>query len=253
MAGKLISRTDENILYLYGITKSVPSRIPRIPGVTAASSVEPNEISGLICWTSRVPKDEFADDLAGNMENLDWLSEKGVAHQAAVNSISQLADILPARFGTVFLTEQSLQADIKKRKREILSDLERIEGSDEWGVKVLVVPPRVMTHNSVGGTGKSYLQAKSQVLRRKVPVKADQEVERFDSELRAIAMDTAAAGKIGAGRRDLVYQISLLVKRADRKRFEALLRRFSSDWNEKKVIECTGPWPAYSFVSRRSE
>ncbi len=252
MAGKLISKADENILYLYGITKSTPSRIPRIPGVSAAS-VAPNEISGLVCWTSEVAKTEFADELARNMENLDWLSEKGVAHQTAVNSISKLADILPARFGTVFLTEGSLQADIRKRKRDILSDFERIEGSDEWGVKVFAVPAKVKTFKSAGGTGRSYLQAKSQILRRKAPPKADQEVERFDSELRAIAMDTAAAGKIGSGRRDLVYQTSLLVKRVDRKRFEALLGRFSAEWQDEKLIECTGPWPAYSFVSRKSE
>jgi len=253
MASKVISKTDEEVLYLYGITKSAPSRIPRIPGVSAASSVAPNEISGLFCWTSRVAKAEFADELARNMENLDWLSEKGVAHQTAVNSISKVADILPARFATIFLTEQSLQTDIKKRKRDILSDFGRIEGSDEWGVKVFVVPAKVKTYESLGGTGRSYLQAKSQVLRKKAPAKADQEVERFDSELRALAMETAAAGKIGAGRRDLVYQTSVLVKRADRKRFEALLRRFSAEWKEEKVIECTGPWPAYSFVSRRSE
>lgn len=253
MAGKLTPKKGENLLYLYGITKAAPSRIPRIPGVSPASCVEPHEFSGLMCWISRVGESEFGDELARNMENLDWLSEKGVAHQTAVTSITKLADILPARFGTVFLTEGSLHADIKRRKRDILADFERIEGHDEWGVKVFVAPRKALTSASGGSTGKDYLQAKSQMLRRKTPGKADQEIERFDSEVRSIAVDTAAAGKIGSGRRDLVYQISLLVKRTDQKRFEALLRRFSVEWKDEKIIECTGPWPAYSFVSRRSE
>lgn len=252
MAGKLTSKKNDHVLYLYGISKTAPSRVPRIDGV-ALSPVEPHETSGLTCWTSKVRKSEFGDQLARNMENLDWLSEKGVAHQTALNSISKLGDVLPARFGTVFWSEDSLHADIKKRKRDILADLERLEGSDEWGLKVFVVRPKRVTSASAGVTGKEYLRAKSQILRRKSPIKADQEIERFDSKIRAISVDTAVAGKIGSGQRDLVYQISVLVKRVDQKRFEALLRSFSKDWEDEKLIECTGPWPAYSFVSRRSE
>ena len=42
----------------------------------------------------------------------------------------------------------------------------------------------------------------------------------------------------------------LLLRRPDRKKFEAILRRFSRQWAGAKQIECTGPWPPYSFVSR---
>jgi hypothetical protein len=253
MASKLISKTSDAVLYVYGITQSTPSVVPEIKGVDGASPLETVELFGLTCWTSRVAKSEFADELSHNMENLDWLSEKSVAHQGAVQAISRVADILPARFGTVFLTEGSLRGDIKKRKREILLDFKRIEGSDEWGVKVFVLPAKTLNPASTVVTGKDYLQAKSQVLRNKAPAKPDQQVERFDSEIRKIAIDSAPAGKVSGGRRDLVYRISLLVKRSDRKRFEAVLRRFSTAWEGEKLIECTGPWPAYSFVSGRSE
>ncbi|HZQ69590.1 MAG TPA: GvpL/GvpF family gas vesicle protein [Terriglobales bacterium] len=251
MAGKLTSKTAGTVLYLYGVTQSAPSTLPKIVGVDGSTRVEAISCSGLTCWISRVSASEFADELARNMENLDWLSEKSVAHQRAVSSISEVADILPTRFGTVFLGEESLQADMKRRKREIQSDFKRIGGSDEWGVKVFALPTKVIANSPGKITGRDYLRAKSQVLHSKAPAKSDQEVERFDSELRKLATETAEAGKISGGRRDIVYQVSLLIKRGERERFEALLRRFSTHWKNQKSIECTGPWPPYSFLSRR--
>jgi hypothetical protein len=253
MAGKLVSKPSDAVFYVYGITQYIPSALPVTMGVDGASPVEPIECFGLTCWTSRVAKSDFADQLSRNMENLDWLSEKSVAHQAAVQAIAKFEDILPARFGTVFLTQDSLRADIKKRKREILADFERIEGSDEWGVKVFMLTPKTLAQTSPVLTGKDYLQAKSQVLRSKGPLKADEQIDRFDSEMRKTAVDSAPAGTISGGRRDLVYRISLLVKRSDRKRFEAVLGRFSTEWQGERLIECTGPWPPYSFVSRGPE
>ena len=252
MAGKLRSKAAGTVSYLYGVTQSTPSRVPPILGVDGAAGVEALQCHGLTCWISRVSKSEFAEELARNMENLDWLSEKSVAHQRAVTAISQLADILPARLGTVFMSDDSLKTDIESRSHEIKADFKRIAGSDEWGVKVFALPPKLPTKATGGVTGRDYLQAKSQVLKSRMPATSDEEVERFESELQKIAVDRAEAGKISAGRRNLVYQASLLIRRDARQRFEDLLRQFSNRWKGEKSIECTGPWPPYSFVSRKA-
>lgn len=253
MAGKVISKLAENVVYLYGVSESAPAKRAPIAGVQGSDNVETISCVGLTCWVSRVSRSGFADNLARNMENLDWLSEKSVAHQRAVAAISEQVDVLPARFGTVFLTEESMCADVKSRKSEIAADLERIRGCDEWGIKVLAItgPPPAQSSGKL--TGKEYLRVKSQMLRAKTPVAADEEVERFDSALREVVIAMAEAGKITAGRKDLIYNLSVLVNRKQRKRFENLLREFSSRWAGGKKIECTGPWPPYSFVSRRVE
>ncbi len=252
MARKLTSQPDASVLYLYGITRDTPSAVPHMPGVHQIAKVEPISCAGFTCWVSRVPASEYAENLATNMENLDWLSEKSVAHQRAISMIAEFTEILPARLGTVFLSESSLEADVKKRKKQISADFARVGGSDEWGVKVFVLAPKPGSQLTKGLTGKTYLQAKSQALRSKSAAKPDREVEQFDTELRKIAADTAAAGKISGARRDLLYQVSLLIRREQRKRFESLLRKYSSQWKDQKSIECTGPWPPYSFVSRRA-
>lgn len=246
-----LAKTENPAIYLYGITERELSP-GRIPGVDGASPVETLPCAGLVCWISRVSRAEFADNLPSHMENLDWLAEASVQHQRVVSAIARLADVLPARFGTVFLSEASLQADIEAKKRILKKDFAKINGSDEFGVKVFGVLPAAALPKISARTGKDYLNAKAALLQRK-PARnpaSDAEFQQLKTELEGIAVDMAQPGNISGGQRGLQWQTTLLLRRPDRKKFEAILRRFSRQWAGAKQIECTGPWPPYSFVSR---
>lgn len=237
------------MLYVYGITQNPKMPQSRISGVDGKAAIEQFHCAGLTCWVSRVSKDDFADNLSANIENLDWLAEVTPRHQAVLASISEINDVLPARFGTVFLNESSLRADIARRKAVLLSDLKRIKGSEEWGVKVFAVRPEFAEIPAVE-SGKSYLQAKSALLRSRTPAENDGEIARFAKALEKLSVATAEGGKISGGRRDLCYQVSLLMKRGSRKQLDSTLRRFENEWKNQRHIECSGPWPPYSFVTR---
>ena len=99
-------------------------------------------------------------------------------------------------------------------------------------------------------SGKEYLKAKASILQRRPGKGSDIDIQRFSSALKRIAVETAEVGKVSGGQRGLQWQTSLLLKRADRKRFETVLRKFSKEWVNERQIETTGPWPPYSFVSR---
>jgi hypothetical protein len=187
------------------------------------------------------------------MENLDWLAEASVHHQRVVSSLAQSSAILPARFGTVFLSQATLENDVRGKKRLLEKDFSRIRGADEWGVKVFAVAPKLeLPPSSPARTGKDYLKAKAAMLSKR-PSKTNvspAEFEDFSQELQNIAVEAAEIGKVSGGQRGLQWQTSLLLRRADRKKFEAVLRKFSKQWAGTRQIECTGPWPPYSFVSR---
>lgn len=239
---------DDRVLYLYGITRT-SHKIPAVVGVDDSSPIETVTCAGLTCWVSRVSRDEFADNLPKNVENLDWLAAMSVRHQRAVSAIAELADILPARFGTVFLSDASLCDDVKRRKAELTADFKRIAGSEEWGVKVFALAQPAQLPAAVR-TGKDYLQAKSSLLRKRAHKEPDEEIAGLAEELKAIAVALGEGGSISGGRRDLQYQTSLLIKKSDRKKLQTLLERFSKKWKQTRSIECSGPWPPYSFVSR---
>lgn len=249
MARRLNAARNDKVFYMYGITER-PVDSAKIVGIDGEPLVETIACSGLICWLSRVSKSEFADDLAANMENLDWLAPMSSRHQQTVSSIAEVADILPARFGTVFLSEKSLRADIQNRVPQLLADFKRIRGCEEWGVKVFTAQPAKVQLPVALKTGTDYLKVKSAILHSRTRKAPDEEIDRFAQALEKLSETAAEGGSITGGRRDLVFQVSLLLKRANRKKLAAILKRFSSQWKNSRQIECTGPWPPYSFVSR---
>jgi Gas vesicle synthesis protein GvpL/GvpF len=238
------------ILYFYGVTQSpAPAKMEEL-GVGEAR-IEAREFEGIICWVSWVPAGEFEKDLARNMENLDWLARASVAHQRAIAAIACQAEILPARFATVFHSEESLRRHVGGRLRQLERDFERVKGADEWGVKVFTATPAVAPQRA--RSGKEYLVAKAALLsRRDSSTESQAELTKFAQALERVAVESAAGGTITGGQRGLRFQRSLLVKKSNRKQLESVLARFSRRWAEVREIECTGPWPPYSFVSEET-
>lgn len=241
---------DDAVLYLYGISPAPVSKPRRVAGVDGAAALETVDCDGLVGWVSCVNRRDFADELAKNMDNLDWLTRTSTAHQRVVAAIAESNEILPTRLATVFLSEASLCKHVQSRRATLESDFRRIRGGEEWGIKVFVLPPKLPNKSQPLRSGKQYLQAKSAQLEMRRPKRADKEIVRLAKELQKLSVAMAEGGKISSGRRDLQFQASVLLKRTDRKKFEALVRKFSREWKGARQIEATGPWPPYSFVSR---
>ena len=253
MATSLKSRDTNQVLYLYGVTPAGEGIVPEVVGVDAAAGVEAVPCAGLVCWASRVNKTEFADNLARNMENLEWLAEVSVRHQQAVAAIAAARDILPARFGTVFRNSTSLAAHVEKHKAHLTRDLKRINGCEEWGVKVFRARTQPETA-AAAKSGREYLRARAAALHEEAPRPADAEVQRLLHALEKMVAETApGSGVVSRGQRGLLWQGSLLVKRLQRDQLQELMGRFSRDWEGARRIELSGPWPPYSFVSRGRE
>ncbi|HKW15902.1 MAG TPA: GvpL/GvpF family gas vesicle protein [Terriglobales bacterium] len=241
-------KKDSRVIYLYGITQEKPRDIPDMIGVDRFAKIQTIDCEGVVCWISRVSALDFDKSLANNMENLDWVAETSVAHQRVIATIGSKAEILPARLGTIFLTEASLCKHVLKRLESLKRDFKRIKGADEWGVKVFEVQPLVVPKIR---SGKDYLKAKAALLpARGKKLDSAAEIAEFEHALQGVASDTAPAGSVSRGQRGLAFQRTLLVRRANRRKLESLLQKFARDWADARRIECTGPWPPYSFVSR---
>jgi len=236
------------VIYLYGITRSAPGILEMPEGVDGSARVETFNSGGMVCWISRVNRGEFADRLSENMENLEWLASASVRHQRVVGAIAATTDVLPARFGTVFLSDAGLHADVQSRTAALTESLERISGTEEWGVKVFA-GERPRESAVMARSGREYLQNKAKLLQPRASRVPDDEVQSLARELRRVTVDRALTGKVSGGQRGLEWQASFLVRRNRRRQFHDVLKRFASRWRDSRRIECTGPWPPYSFVS----
>jgi hypothetical protein len=252
MASQL--KPEPLVIYLYGITESRPPGISELAGVDPSTDVLGIKCEDLYAWASQVPALDFEANLAANMENLDWLAETSVAHQRVVAAIARKTEILPARLGTVFRSKESLCKHLSRRARTLKRDFARIKDADEWGIKVFEADSRLSVRPKVR-TGKDYLKAKAALLpkRREKNSQSDGEIANFQRALAALAAETAPGGSVSRAQRGLAFQATLLIKRANRKKLESVLQQFARAWERQLRIECTGPWPPYSFVSRADD
>lgn len=241
---------QDRAIYLYAVTPATtPRRVLSAAGVDGLAPVEAVPTDSLMCWISVVDGAEFGDRLEKNMEDLEWLAAASVRHQQVVSEISALGDVLPARFGTVFLSVDSLLQHVQQNHEFLTTALQRISGCDEWGIKVFAEPQRAKKAAVSAASGADYLKQKASLHRTRTQVREDAEITALVSELREVSNDTAPSGKVSSGQPGLQWQGAFLVPRKNRQKLQRILERFAAKWSSEKRIDCSGPWPPYSFVS----
>ena len=237
-------------LYVYGVTQ-----IPSTPfavsseAVDGVGLVEPVAEGQYLCWVSRVSRQEFADELQHNMENLEWLAACSIRHQKVLSEIAEVTQALPARFGTVFLSYETLLADFKEKLPNLKEVFRRISDADEWGVKIFGTAQARSSAAVNASSGADYLRQKSAALQSAAAGRRDEEAERFGEELSKVSEASVAGGKASSGQPGLLWSASFLVKRSQKKRFDQVLKRHAEQWAGTRRIDVSGPWPPYSFVS----
>jgi len=235
-------------------TKSAPeasqAKLKKISsaGIDGVHPVQPLTSEEFICWVCEVDQKNFAEAMERNMENLEWLALHGVRHQQVVGEIAAQASIIPARFGTIFSGEPALLKDVQGRKAALNEVFNRVEGADEWGVKVFAEYFAPVAPVAEVRSGKEYLQQKAATIRKR-PEHNDQEISELATALDKIAADSAPSGKVSGAQPNLLWQATYLVPRARRKQWDQVLKNFVERWEGQRRIEINGPWPPYSFVS----
>lgn len=247
---KSASANSKTAIYLYGITlPSNPLPALHAEAVDGGAPMETVRVEGLNCWISRVDRIEFADRLPANMENLEWLATVGVRHQRAVAELASKLEILPARFGTVFLSEESLRDHVKREKKSIDSVFKRIAGAVEWGVKVFRVTQATKAAAVEATSGTDYLKRKAQSVMPRAK-EEDPALLDFVRALAEVSVENAPGGKASSGQPSLVWHGAFLVRRKDQKKFDTVLRSHTAHLSDAYRVECSGPWPPYSFVGQ---
>jgi hypothetical protein len=219
-------------------------------GIDASGRVIGVPAGPYTAWISGIDAVSFAQALEQNIENLDWLAEATLRHQNVITAIASRSaeTLLPTRFGVVFSTVSALQEDIANRKKEIARAAKHVEGCEEWGVKVFQeTSSRAKTVFETASSGSDYLRKKAAALSSASGEDAD--LRQFAQGLESVARNVAKAGKVSSGQRGLQWQATFLVPRQKRKQWDNVLRKYAQRWDGERSIECTGPWPPYSFVT----
>ena len=225
------------------------------------------DAAGIAAIVSRVPLSEYGEDqLSANLGKLEWLADRAARHERIVQTFAAQASVVPLRFGTIFLSQDSVEAFIRDNQASISAMIDRLRGKEEWGLEVHVnretllaaVEKRSSSVRELGervaraAPGQAYLLGKSlESLKQQA---ARDEVRRLlDAIASRMPYHSVDLGlpKFGADRKELAGRFAFLVDRDQFETFRCLTENLAADFQALGLtIELAGPLPPYSFVDR---
>jgi len=195
------------------------------------------------------------------LKDLDWVSACAVAHERVVEHVSSLGTAIPMKLFTLFSSDARAAAELGRSRTRLRAVLRRIEGRQEWGVRVSVdeatarTRARERARQAADGlsVGAGFLTRKRQEhkevrdivdLGRTAADEVFEAVAPYADETRRRAPAPAEPGL----RLLLDAAFLLPVKRVAAFR-ESVRKQAERLAAQGYRVVLTGPWPPYNFVA----
>ncbi|MFC1613081.1 GvpL/GvpF family gas vesicle protein [Patescibacteria group bacterium] len=133
----------DNGFYLYCIRFQIAQFLKialTISGNGEVYAIPCKEIEAIV---SEVNLNEFGSEEIQKKaeEDLNWIKEKAQLHEEVIEQTmrkgsSNIIPVIPMQFGVIFKTKEKLEETLANRYQEFKKSLEKLEGKQEWGVKV---------------------------------------------------------------------------------------------------------------------
>lgn len=246
------------------------SAAPQLQGIEPGTEVEVVSEGGIAALVSPVPLAEYGDQrLREHLEDIEWVERTARAHEAVLDQVLEAATLVPLRLCTLYHHREGIRRFLADNRYPLIGALDRTEGCAEWGLKLFADPGSAQTpsvedaagHEAAGGSeagrsGSAYLAQR----------RRERSLAELAGELRARCAETihdrlsglAKAATVNPPQRrelhgrdlTMILNAAYLVPHDRVDELRALVARSRGEWEQHGfVLELTGPWPAYNFVS----
>ncbi len=248
------------LLYVYGIIPSQQS-IAELATITFGS---------LAAVVEYVSAREFGQEvLAENIKDMKWVSVKAVRHQEVLSSVGKEITVIPLKFGSVFVSEESVQAMLNEKSEAFSTILDRLDDKQEWGLKLFYQTATLQNwleqnnkelieidgQISTLSSGAAFLlkKKKEQLLKNKVKAEINAyrksifELAKHYSEelLQNKELDSKLSGNPDAN----LLNLAILIRPGQLAALQKELIAIDESHKSRGLYhDLTGPWPAYNFV-----
>jgi hypothetical protein len=253
------------LLYVYGFMRASARPVGHTHGIEPGTSVELIATDDVCALVTRVRSDAYSEHgLRAHLTDPDWLAPRVRAHDAVLRTAAEVGPVLPMRFCIVYRDDARVRQLLGQNRSLIASELARLEGHREWGVKIHMTSPALAL---VGDAAERSAALRAEVTAA-TPGRAHfarRRVERLEAEARALRADelgTAAHEALAAvsaeaarlavqptsvsGRTEpQILHGAYLVKDARHDAFQIALEHLSKETGLE--VQCTGPWPPFHF------
>ena len=254
-------------IYLYCLTHSGHLWPIEGTGVDGKDPVFLHEFLDIVAVLSTVSLDEFCGASAeSRLQDLSWVGPRACRHEEVIEQVMRYSPVLPARFGTLFSSLDSLHKLLQKHHDPILRFLGWVADKEEWSVKVLLDRAtakeerlsKVLSNES----GRHASLSPGMRYFREQRIRADLEKELrgwLEEVCRKIVKDLSNYTADFCRRRilahgttrsdaDVVQNWAFLIPRSAVPDFQTRIREVSADYfPQGLVFELSGPWPPHSF------
>lgn len=261
MASTKTDSTDK-VVYLLGFGRASARDSKEIDGLGyAISSID---FQGVRSWYVLFDATEFqGSDAAENLEDLEWLTPRVLAHQQAIDQLCQTGPLYPARFATLFSSIEALQESVSRWEPELQSFFRRVDGKQEWACKVYLSKPkpagesRTDQRPASAPDGRSYLLARRQAseAKQRQAELVTQVVDDLRQTLLDAGVDVVLRPPVQMKPADedamLIGNLALLIRQDQLEVVQSLTSDISPpDLLLRDVsVELSGPFAPYSFCS----
>ncbi len=217
---------------------------------------------------SVVSLDEFCGPSAeSRMQDLSWLGPRACRHEEIVERVMRYAPVLPAQFGTLFSSFDSLEKLLQSHHRAIRLFLNQVRDKEEWSVKVFLDREQAKEDRITNAfareaeqlasltPGKRYFQ--EQRIRTGIEKELNgwlKEVcEKTASDLNGYAADFCERKVllhcVNGSEESIIRNWAFFVPRIAKPDFRACIDLANADFSPQGLFfELSGPWPPYSFA-----
>ena len=262
------------LCYIYGVVASQHETSGAPKGIDGGKVTL--IASGDLCaLATAVGAEDYASDRIETLTaDVDWVSQRAMAHDRVLTWASDLGAVIPFPMWTLFRDAKKVKAMLADRAEELRDTFARLADSKEFIVRVYV-QPGVLKESlaSEGGElasleaeaakaspGQRYLlQRKIDNLRRDAgrDVTARVATEIFDA-LSAASMDTIREQPVNSGapreQGRAILNGSFLVAAPRLADFQRAVTEMVSRHEPSGFkFDFTGPWPPYHFVGNRAQ
>jgi hypothetical protein len=185
------------------------------------------------------------------------------SHQKIIEDSRTRGTTLPARFGIMFKSDDSVKKMLTKTYKELKSKMVNLKGKDEFGLKIMIDKPdlnrlKLVSQNNpeikkikkeIASSGKGTAYFLKMKMDEAVRNETYKRIDHLSGQIhRELATDAQQSCLLKTDFDQIILNAAYLVNRDDvikfRKKMDNLKERYEKDG---LIFHMSGPWAPYSF------
>ncbi len=260
------AQEDHALLWLYGVMPNERAILPQVADVEGRLNYRLVCTARLAALVARVPADEYDEShLQPHMDDQAWLVPRVLAFSATVADVFAHTVILPARFGTVFSSQQHLAEVLVADETSLVDRLQHLQGREEWGLKIFAHVDRYLADevsrtlaelgNAAGSGGRLHFMKKK--LATTLQTRVRDAIQARALSIHESLLKEGYPADVGQNPAPehldngavLLLKTAYLVTSDARRHFLAVVSELADASAPTFDLVPTGPWVPYSFAA----